>query len=232
LKGSGVPTGPRVKYFRDWVPYDPSGSAQPAYGSASAWPVGTTRSWFLSGEGSLVPSRRQIAAGSQTFVNPADGEPSSYSETSGVQSMEPFSSIPPTDPPGTFAAFTSAPLAADLDSVGIPTLDFSLSATGSDSQLPATEVVLFGKIYDVAPDDSVLLVHRLVSPIRIADLSVPVHLNLPGVVHRYLAGHRLRLVLAATDQAYVGSRAPHTITITINPSTPFRLRLPVLSPVK
>jgi len=35
-------------------------------------------------------------------------------------------------------------------------------------------------------------------------------------------------VLAATDQAYVGSRAPHTITITVDPSTPFRLRLPVL----
>ena len=190
--------------------------------------MGTTQSWYLSGDGTLVSSRRQIAAGSQTFANPADGEPSSYSETSAVQSTEPFSSIPPTDPPGTFAAFTSAPLAADLDSVGIPALDFSLSATGSDSQLPATEVVLFGKIYDVAPDDSVLLVHRLVSPIRIADPSVPVHLNLPGVVHRYPAGHRLRLVLAASDQAYVGSRAPHTITITVDPSTPFRLRLPVL----
>ena len=95
--------------------------------------------------------------------------------------------------------------------------------------MPATEVVLFGKIYDVAPDDSLLLVHRLVSPIRIADLSQAAHLNLPGVVHRYPAGHRLRLVLAASDQAYVGSRAPHTITITVNPSTPFRLRLPVLS---
>jgi predicted acyl esterase len=228
LKGSGVPTGPRVEYFRDWVPYDPNGSAQPAYGSASGWPVGTTQSWFLSGDGSLVSSTHRIEAGSQTFVNPADGVPSSYSETSGVQSEEPFNSIPPSDPPGTFAAFTSAPLAADLDSVGIPTLDFSLSATGSDSLLPATEVVLFGKIYDVAPDGSVLLVHRLVSPIRIADPSQPVHLNLPGVVHRYPAGHRLRLVLAATDQAYVGSRAPHTITITVNPSTPFRLRLPVL----
>ena len=232
LKRSGAPTGPRVEYFRDWVAYDPNGSAQPAYGSASGWPVGTTQSWFLSGDGSLVFSTRQIEAGSQTFVNPPDGVPSSYSETSAVQSTEPFSSIPPSDPPGTFAAFSSAPLAADLDSVGIPTLDFSLSATGSISSLPATEVVLFGKIYDVAPDDSLLLVHRLVSPIRIADPSQPVHLNLPGVVHRYPAGHRLRLVLAATDQAYVGSRAPHTITITVDPSTPFRLRLPVLSPVK
>src|SRR5207244_5545223 len=109
------------------------GSAQPAYGSASAWPVGTTQSWYLSGDGSLVSSRRQIAAGAQTFVNPADGEPASYSETSAVQSDEPFSSIPPTDPPGTFAAFTSAPLAADLDSVGIPTLVFSVSVSSSES---------------------------------------------------------------------------------------------------
>src|SRR2546426_1890445 len=88
LKGSGVPTGPRVEYFRDWVPYDPNGSAQPAYGSASGWPVGTTQSWYLSGDGSLVSSTHRIAAGSQTFVNPADGAPSSYSETSGVQRSE------------------------------------------------------------------------------------------------------------------------------------------------
>ena len=82
-----------MEYFRDWIPYDPSGSAQPAYGSASGWPVGTAQSWYLSGDGSLVSSRRQIAAGVQTFVNPADGEPSSYSETSAVQSTEPFSSF-------------------------------------------------------------------------------------------------------------------------------------------
>src|SRR5207247_3042592 len=130
--------------------YDPNGSAQPAYGSASGWPVGTTQSWFLSGDGSLVSSTRQIEAGSQTFVNPADGAPSSYSETSGVQSEEPFNSIPPSDPPGTFAAFTSAPLAADLDSVGIPTLASSLSATGSERLLRAADVVLFGNVCNAA----------------------------------------------------------------------------------
>src|SRR5207249_10233252 len=133
-----------------------------SYGSDTGWPVGAAKSWLLSGYGRLVSSTGMSEAGSQTFVNLANGVPSSYSETSGVQSTEPFNSIPPSEPPGTFAAFTSAALAADLDSVGIPTLDFSLSATGSDSLLPATEVVLFGKIYDVAPDDSVLLVHRLV----------------------------------------------------------------------
>src|SRR5439155_11120331 len=53
LKRSGVPTGPRVEYFPDWVSYDPNGSAQPAYGSASGWPEGTRQIRFLSADGRL-----------------------------------------------------------------------------------------------------------------------------------------------------------------------------------
>src|SRR5207247_2368886 len=75
LKQSGVPTGPRVEYFRDWIPYDPSGSAQPAYGSASGWPVGTTQSWYLSGAGRPASSRPQIAAAVPPSGHPADGQP-------------------------------------------------------------------------------------------------------------------------------------------------------------
>ena len=68
---------------------------------------------------------------------------------------------------------------------------------------PAGKLLLFAKIYDVAPDGSRTLVNRLVSPTRVADVTAPIQLELPGVVHRYAAGHRLSLVLAALP-AWVG----------------------------
>ena len=95
------------------------------------------------------------------------GQPSSYSETSGVQDTAPFSSIGPSDPPGTFASFETPPLPANLDSVGIPVLRFDLSgptATGATGATPAAEATVFTKIYDVAPNGSVVLVDRIVSP--------------------------------------------------------------------
>src|SRR5207249_6031236 len=78
LKGSGVPTGPRVEYFRDWVPYDPNGSAQPPYGPACGWPVGTTQNWFLPGDDTLGSSAPRTPPGSQTILNPTDGAPASH----------------------------------------------------------------------------------------------------------------------------------------------------------
>jgi ABC-2 type transport system ATP-binding protein len=170
LKGLPVDTGPGLEYFQDWVTYDHSGSAQPAYGSSPAYPVPDQQVLYLSGGGvntggDLVGSPAQIAAGSQIFVNPLNGTPASYSETSAVGQT-----LPPTDPPG---------------------------------------------------------VHGLVSPLRVADTSKPVHINLPGQVHRYAAGHRIRLVLATTDQAYINSRVADTITITADPASPSILTLPV-----
>jgi ABC-2 type transport system ATP-binding protein len=142
--------------------------------------------------------------------------------------MSPFSQAPPTDPPGTFASFTTAPLSASLDSVGVPVVSFHLSAPAASSVNPATEPVLFGKIYDVAPSGSKTLVQRLVAPIRVGP-SGNVVVTLPGIVHRYGAGDRMQLVLAATDQAYVGSRVPDALTITVDRAHPTALELPVIS---
>jgi ABC-2 type transport system ATP-binding protein len=232
LKRSAVPIGPPVLYFRDWVHYDSTGSAAPAYASAPSWPVGSTRTLFLSGDGSLVSSARQVQPGTVNFANPPGGLPPNYSETSAVENVSPISSIPPTDAPGTFAAFTSAPLPADVVSVGIPTADVSISAATHSNADPSTELVLFGKVYDVAPDGSVALPYRLVSPLRVADLSKPVHINLPGIVHQYPVGHRIRLVLSATDAAYAGSRVADVISVHLDNRAPSTLSLPLLPAVR
>lgn len=226
LKGSRVSTGPGFEYFRPWVRY--TGNAGPAYGKAAAYPVGTTLPFYLSGSGALVTSRTRVAAGSTTFGSPPGGQPASYSETSAVQNQPPFAHFPPSDPPGTYAAFTSRPLRAALDTVGIPTLDVRISDPAAAPGNPALETVLFAKIYDVAPDGSITLVHRLVSPVRIADQSKRVRIYLPGIVHRFAAGHALRVVLATTDQSYLNARTPHVVTITSDPAAPGVLRLPVL----
>src|SRR5205807_9080400 len=112
---------------------------EPAYGTAPSWPVGHDLSLYLSGDGSLEPSANKVVAGSQTFVNPPNGEPASYSETSAVQTMSPFSQLPPTDPPGTFASFTTAPLSGAVDSVGVPVVGFHLSDPAASGVNAATE---------------------------------------------------------------------------------------------
>ena len=231
LKGADVSTGPPVEYFKDWVSYDTSGSAQPAYGTAPGWPVGGTQTYYLSSGavdsgGTLVPNAGQVVKGKVRFASTPGGE-ASYSETANFQSGSPFNMAPPTDPAGTFGSFTSAPLAADLDSAGIPSVDFSIMDSNVATALhPELSLVLFGKIYDIAPDGTKTLTHRLIAPIRVMDPSKPIHLNLPGMVHQFPAGHQLQLVLATSDAAYVGSRASHALTIKLDPASPMTFSIP------
>jgi ABC-2 type transport system ATP-binding protein len=112
--------------------------------------------------------------------------------------------------------------------VGVPEATFHVSAPTASNVDPAAELVLYGKLYDVDVAGAITLVHGIVSPLRVADTSKPVHINLPGQVHRYAAGHRIRLVLASTDQAYINSKVADTITITSDPANPSTLTLPVV----
>ncbi len=228
LKNEKVSTGPQVEYFRPWVTYDTSGSAEPAYGTAASWPVGAMKSLYLSGNGGLEWSSTGTVAGTVNFVNPPGAEPASYSETSAVQDQSPFSNIPPTDPPGTYASFETAPLTKTIDSVGIPQLTFDISAADASSSSPLTEATVFAKIYDVSPSGALTLVNRIVSPSRLSSTG-EVTITLPGVVHEYAAGDRIELVVAATDQAYFGSRIADALSVTVGPSVPGVLELPVVS---
>jgi ABC-2 type transport system ATP-binding protein len=227
LKGLPLSTGPAVEYFRDWVAYDTTGSAQPAYGSATAWPLPTSQRYFLSapsspaGSGSLVSTAGGVHPGSSIFAStPA---PLSYSEIADLQTN--LNSVQPLDAPGTFAAFATAPLAQNVDVVGTPSVVVNLHVAVPPVD-PSTEIVIFAKLYDVDPSGNATLVHRLVAPVRIRDTSGPVRFNLPGIVHEYAAGHQIRLVLASSDLAYVNSRAANLVTISINPLSPSTLTLP------
>ena len=228
VKGNtSVTTGPEFAYFQDWVTY--SGIATPAYASSSSFPVGRASKLYLSGAQDLVTARSQVRPGTQTWANAPGGAPTSYSETSsqGGQATDP---LPPTDAPGTFGSWTSAPMTRETVLVGSPTLDVTLTspaAAATQATGPAGQLVVFAKIYDVAPDGTQTLHNRLISPVRIADVTQRVHIELPGVVQRIAKGHRLRLVLAASDAAYAGNAAVLPVTVTANPLSPAVLTLPV-----
>ena len=108
---------------------------------------------------------------------------------------------PPTDPPRTTARFLTTPFTSDTDVVGSSRLTVQLTSptvAGTQKVLgPGGELVVFAKIYDVGPGGTpVELPNRLISPTRVRDITRPVTIELPGIVHRFAKGHSLAIVLA------------------------------------
>ena len=229
LRQAAVSTGPGFAYFRDWVSY--RGIATPAYTTAASYPVGTTTPFFLSAADSLVTSRPEVGVSVQRFVTPPAGPPSSTESPDAVGgTVSQVPAVPDVDAPGTFASWSSAPLAAPLDVAGIPVLHVQLSAptaTAAGRAGAAGDLVLFAKLYDVAPDGTKSLIHGLVAPARIAEPAQPVQINLPGIVHRFAAGHRVELVLAGGDANYRGGLVATPVTVTTG-TTGQVLDLPVV----
>jgi predicted acyl esterase len=229
---ASAPVGPRFSYFRDWVRYDTSPSragtaVEKAYAERSSFSGRPTATLFLTGADGLTSDRAAVEPGSASYAN-VSAAPTSYSETSALEGST--VDQPVSDQAGTFAAFTSAPLRRGVALVGSPRLTLHLDApvaASSQSGDPSGQLVLFAKIYDVAPDGARTLQHRLVSPVRVSDVSKPVRVELPGVVQKFRAGHRIELVVAASDWAYAGNALPQPVTITTSPEAPGTLRLPL-----
>jgi ABC-2 type transport system ATP-binding protein len=57
------------------------------------------------------------------------------------------------------------------------------------------------------------MIHGLEAPTRIPDATAPVTVTLPGIVHRFAAGHQLRLVVASGSENYRGGLAGAPVTI-------------------
>ncbi|MDG9717751.1 CocE/NonD family hydrolase [Streptomyces sp. DH24] len=215
-------TGPAFAYHRDWIT-DPAD----AYATASR-PPALNRALYLSGDGKLVDNRAKVARGSRTYTNAL--VPTSHSETS-LAGIIGQPDPAPYDTPGTHLAWTSAPLERPLDVVGAPTARLKVVSPQAeltqDSGDHADRLVLFAKLYDVAPDGTRTLVHRLVAPVRVPDVTESFTVTLPGIVHRYEPGHRLRFVIAASDGAYGGNRGVKPVTVVSAPDDTGVLRLPV-----
>ncbi|GAB3655941.1 hypothetical protein GCM10027596_09560 [Nocardioides korecus] len=228
-----VSTGREFEYFRDWVSYDTSAAGagravDKAYTGTNSVYTGTPNTTLLlSGQDALVPSSFPVAYGTDTFAATPLG--TSYSETSGLEGSTVNQDV--RDTPGTFAAWTTPVLPRSTVVVGSPRLTVNISApvaAAAQSSGPAGHLVLFAKLYDVAPDGTEKLQHRLISPVRVDDVTKPVTIELPGVAQRFAAGHRIRLVLAAGDLAYANNDTPQEVSVTTSAAAPGRLTLPVV----
>ncbi len=212
LKGSSVGTGPNFAYFRDWVSY--SGIATPAYGTSSTFPVGTARTLYLTGPNGLTGNVLAVKSGSQTFLTPPLGLPSSINPLDVVSGYT--GQLPQADLPGTYGNWTTPALAAPVNVAGSPVVTVRVQApTAQLTQWlgPAGQLVLFVKIEDVAPDGTASLIHGLEAPVRIPDVSRAVKVTLPGIVHRFATGHRIRIVVAGGSDNYRGGLTPTPVTI-------------------
>ncbi|MGB9377776.1 MAG: CocE/NonD family hydrolase [Mycobacteriales bacterium] len=231
LKGTGPAPSLNFSYFRDWVDY--TGDAAPAYAQAPSYPVGSARKLYLSGDcdpqtgTAALTSRSHVTAGTCSYANYAGPAPLSHTEVSALDQT-----MPVTDAPGSFAKYASAPLTGNVDVVGSPTLDVTFDAptvAATQGADPGLKLVVFAKVYDVAPDGTITLKNRLISPVRVTDVTKRVHIVLPGIVHRFAAGHRIVLVLSATDSAYRNANVVQPVTVTTDPYSPGEFTLPVIA---
>ncbi|MFE7772991.1 alpha/beta fold hydrolase [Streptomyces sp. NPDC057445] len=157
----------------------------------------------------------RLSGRTQSFRNPAGATPPGISAVPGIGSgLSQLSSLGvglSLDFPGQHARFDSRPLDRTTRITGSPTVRVDVT---SDSG----EAVLFGKLYDVGPDGrQQVLPAQLVTPVRVenAKTGTAVELTLPAVDHEVEAGHRLRLVLAATDLGYASPAAPAAYTVSL-----------------
>lgn len=218
-KKTDTDTGPEFAYYRSW---------QSGYGTADRLPA-LSQQLYLSGDGKLVDNRSKVVRGSRQYTNWL--VPTSHSESS----IAPLIGLPdpkPYDTKGTYLGWRSAPLTAPLDVVGAPKATLKVVSPKAErvqnSGDASDKLVLFAKVYDVTPDGTRTLVNRLVSPVRVPDVTRPFTVELPGIVHRYEKGHRLEFVIAASDTAYFGNRGIKPVTVVSAPEDTGVLELPVV----
>ncbi|MES9587684.1 alpha/beta fold hydrolase [Streptomyces sp. NPDC094045] len=196
-------TGPAFRVTRTGGVDSTDGAALTRGASSDTYPG------LSSGARSIELGRR-----TETFRNPAGAGPPAISAVPGVGGgLARLSSLGvglSVDFPGQYASFESAPLDEPLSVTGSPAVQVDVKAGRGDA-------VLFGKVYDVSPDGKQqMLPSQLVAPFRItpAQQGKPVRLTLPAIDHRFDTGHRLRLVLSATDLGYASPAEPTTYTVT------------------
>ena len=148
-----------------------------------------------------------LSGGSQQIVTPAGGTPAAVSSIpglggvlgaaaslSGVLGTTGLSAIP-----GQTARFGSAPLPESMLVVGSSKVGLTVTAGRTGA------VTLFASLHDLAPDGTDTLPARLVSPISLTGQPGQQHsvtVQLPWIVQRIPAGHRLVVEVSTTDFAY------------------------------
>ncbi|SBT52265.1 alpha/beta fold hydrolase [Micromonospora narathiwatensis] len=154
------------------------------------------------------------------IANPPNGNPAAISSVPFAGAIGSLLNGVAGDIPGQHARFESEPLAEPVDVVGAPTVRIRAAS-------PTGAAVLFVKLYDVDPKGAATLPDGLVAPVRLTglpatiDAAQPVTVTLPAIVRRIESGHRLRVVVSTSDQAYATPAEPavHTVALGGGPLT-------------
>ncbi|MFD9824205.1 alpha/beta fold hydrolase [Streptomyces violascens] len=201
----GTDTGPAFRVTRTGGVNSTDGAAQLRGASSGSYPG------LESGRQAIALTGRE-----QSFDNPPGGAPPAISAVPGLGAgLSGLSSLGvglSLDFPGQYARFDSAPLKTGVHVTGSPTVKLKVKSSGDSA-------VLFGKVYDVGPDGKQqVLPSQLVAPIRVdgAKDGKNVELTLPAVDHNVEAGHRLRLVVAATDLGFASPAGPATYAVSLD----------------
>ncbi|MGW0699222.1 alpha/beta fold hydrolase [Streptomyces sp. NPDC002867] len=210
-------------WFDRYLRQDKGADTGPAFRVSRTGGVDSTDGQALL-RGATADRYPGLASGPRTFpltgpeqriANPAGANPPAISAVPGLGggagSLSSLGVGLSLDFPGQFASFTSAPLGRATRITGSPRVTVEVAADRGDA-------VLFGKVYDVGPDGrQQVLPAQLVAPVRVEDAAraQKVTLTLPAVDHEVDAGHRLRLVLSATDLGYASPGEPATYTVSL-----------------
>ncbi len=157
----------------------------------------------------------QLQGPPQPIASPPNGIPSAVSTVPGVESgTAALTGEGALDIPGQHAVFASAPLAQAQLVAGSPTIHLRVAS-------PTGQAVLFVKLYDAPPDTAPTLPGGIVTPVRLAGLPAtlaaakPITIPLAPIVHQFGAGDRLAVVVATSDEAYLGPTQATTYAVAL-----------------
>ncbi len=174
----------------------------------------------------LIAQRLPLVGNRQTLINPPGGVPAALTSLPGtgeaLGALNRVGGYPLAVLPGQAATFTTAPLAAPLTLVGSSRINLSVTSS-------TREATVFASVWDLGPDgtgeqagvpQTAVLPQQTVAPVHLANLTprepVTVQVALPAVVHQVPVGHRLRVVISSTDQAYSVPATAATYTVDLD----------------
>ncbi|GAB3156861.1 alpha/beta fold hydrolase [Micromonospora sonneratiae] len=166
------------------------------------------------GLGGQATESVRVAGPPQRIANPAGGNPAAISSLPLAGGFSSLLEGVAGDLPGQHARFESEPLAEAVDVAGSPTVSIRAAS-------PTGEAVLFVKLYDVDPNGPAALSNGLVAPVRLTglptdlDAAQSVKVTLPAIVRRIEAGHRLRIVVASSDQGFATPNEPTVYSVAV-----------------